>query len=165
MYCCWSSGTASSAKIAVTGHSGSQAPQSMHSSGSMKYIESSSVAWMQSTGQTSTHEASFTPMHGSVITYVMALVSCGSRHRVYTSDGQAVLGDTAGAGASLLRMPNDSATATKLTAAAVMIASGRYAVRSGGMSAFPAARERPYLIVATLTPLTDDGSRLDLDAF
>src|SRR5919108_4075024 len=74
MYCCWSSGTASSAKIAVTGHSGSHAPQSMHSSGSMKYIASSSVAWMQSTGQTSTHEASFTPMHGSVMTYVMVRV-------------------------------------------------------------------------------------------
>jgi hypothetical protein len=27
---------------------------------------------MQSTGQTSTHEASLTPMHGSAITYVMA---------------------------------------------------------------------------------------------
>ena len=32
------------------------------------------------------------------------------------------------------------------------------------MTAFPAARARPYLIVATVTPLTDDGSRLDLDA-
>src|SRR5918995_3252146 len=72
MYLVWSSGTASSAKIAVTGHSGSQAPQSMHSSGSMKYIASSSVAWMQSTGQTSTQLASLTPMQGSVMTYVMA---------------------------------------------------------------------------------------------
>src|SRR5919106_4444475 len=123
MYCCWSSGTASSAKIAVTGHSGSQAPQSMHSSGSMKYIESSSVAWMQSTGQTSTHEASFTPMHGSVITYVIALVSCGSRYRVYTSHDQPVLADTAGAGASWRRMPSDNATATKPSAAAEMKAS------------------------------------------
>jgi dihydrodipicolinate synthase/N-acetylneuraminate lyase len=32
------------------------------------------------------------------------------------------------------------------------------------MTAFPAQRERPYLIVATVTPLTDDGSRLDHDA-
>jgi dihydrodipicolinate synthase/N-acetylneuraminate lyase len=32
------------------------------------------------------------------------------------------------------------------------------------MTAFPAARERPYLIVATVTPLTADGSSLDLDA-
>ena len=32
------------------------------------------------------------------------------------------------------------------------------------MTTFPAARERPYLIVATVTPLTDDGSELDLDA-
>jgi hypothetical protein len=30
------------------------------------------VAWMQSTGHTSTHEASLTPMQGSVITYVTA---------------------------------------------------------------------------------------------
>jgi dihydrodipicolinate synthase/N-acetylneuraminate lyase len=40
----------------------------------------------------------------------------------------------------------------------------RRAVRSAGMNVFPAARARPYLIVATVTPLTDDGSRLDLDA-
>jgi dihydrodipicolinate synthase/N-acetylneuraminate lyase len=31
-------------------------------------------------------------------------------------------------------------------------------------SAFPEPRPRPYLIVATATPLTDDGARLDLDA-
>ena len=46
----------------------------MHSSGSMKSISasaypgSSGVGWMQSTGHTSTHELSFSPMHGSVIT-------------------------------------------------------------------------------------------------
>jgi dihydrodipicolinate synthase/N-acetylneuraminate lyase len=34
----------------------------------------------------------------------------------------------------------------------------------GRMTDFPAARGRPYLIVATVTPMTDDGSRLDLDA-
>src|SRR6186997_3271203 len=62
------SGTASSGKIASTGHSGSHAPQSMHSSGSITSIRSDS--WMQSTGQTSTHERSFTSMHGSVMMYV-----------------------------------------------------------------------------------------------
>src|SRR6476659_8624927 len=62
------SGTASSGKIASTGHSGSQAPQSMHSSGSITSIRSDS--WMQSTGQTSTHERSFTSMQGSVMMYV-----------------------------------------------------------------------------------------------
>jgi dihydrodipicolinate synthase/N-acetylneuraminate lyase len=45
-----------------------------------------------------------------------------------------------------------------------MIASIVIAVRSVRMSEFPATRERPYLIVATVTPLSDDGSRLDLDA-
>ena len=62
------SGTASSGKIASTGHSGSHAPQSMHSSGSITSMRSDS--WMQSTGQTSTHERSFTSMQGSVMMYV-----------------------------------------------------------------------------------------------
>src|SRR5262245_48171605 len=62
-------GTSSSGKMAVTGHSGSQAPQSMHSSGWM--YSWSSPSYMQSTGQTSTHALSLTPMHASVITYVM----------------------------------------------------------------------------------------------
>ena len=56
----------SSGKIASTGHSGSQAPQSMHSSGSITSIRAAS--WMQSTGQTSTHERSLMSMHGSAIT-------------------------------------------------------------------------------------------------
>src|SRR5579872_431833 len=43
----------------------------MHSSGSMKYISSPGRVWMHSTGQTSAQEPSFTPTHGSVITYVM----------------------------------------------------------------------------------------------
>src|SRR4051794_687134 len=64
------SGRASSGKIASTGHSGSQAPQSMHSSGSITSIRS--VSWMQSTGQTSMQERSLMSMHGSEITYVMA---------------------------------------------------------------------------------------------
>ena len=59
------SGTASSGKIASTGHSGSQAPQSMHSSASITSMRS--VSWMQSTGQTSMHDLSFTSMQGSVM--------------------------------------------------------------------------------------------------
>src|SRR3954470_15289120 len=62
------SGTASSGKIASTGHSGSQAPQSMHSSGSITSM--CSTSWMQSTGQTSTQERSFVSMQGSVMMYV-----------------------------------------------------------------------------------------------
>src|SRR5262245_8411654 len=60
------SGNASSGKIASTGHSGSQAPQSMHSSRSITRIRSAS--WIQSTGQTSTHERSLMSMHGSAMT-------------------------------------------------------------------------------------------------
>src|SRR5437870_8735253 len=62
------SGRASSGKIASTGHSGSQAPQSMHSSGSITRIRSAS--WMQSTGQTSTHDLSLMSMQGSAMMYV-----------------------------------------------------------------------------------------------
>src|SRR5919108_249274 len=62
-----------SGKIASTGHSGSQAPQSMHSSGSMTRMRSAS--WMQSTGQTSTHERSLMSMQGSAIMYVTAALS------------------------------------------------------------------------------------------
>src|SRR5512135_2654962 len=65
---CHFSGSASSGKIASTGHSGSQAPQSMHSSGSMTRIRSNS--WMQSTGQTSTQERSLMSMQGSAMMYV-----------------------------------------------------------------------------------------------
>src|SRR5262249_3434794 len=64
------SGRASSGKIASTGHSGSQAPQSMHSSGSMTRMRS--LMWMQSTGHTSMQERSLMSMHGSAITYVIA---------------------------------------------------------------------------------------------
>src|SRR6201999_2317219 len=63
-------GSASSGKIASTGHSGSQAPQSMHSSGSMTSMRSAS--WMQSTGQTSTHDLSLMSMQGSEMMYVTA---------------------------------------------------------------------------------------------
>src|SRR5215217_3075956 len=62
------SGSASSGKIASTGHSGSHAPQSMHSSGSITRIRPAS--WMQSTGQTSTHERSLMSMQGSAMMYV-----------------------------------------------------------------------------------------------
>src|SRR5205823_345880 len=46
------SSTASSGVIASTGHSGSHAPQSMHSTGSITSMRA--VSMMQSTGQTST---------------------------------------------------------------------------------------------------------------
>src|SRR5687768_2123274 len=42
MYCLRFPGTSSSGKIAVTGHSGSQAPQSMHSSGWMNSMSAPS---------------------------------------------------------------------------------------------------------------------------
>src|SRR6185436_10865655 len=64
--------------MADTGHAGTQAPQSMHSSGWMKSIGDCSnsgsflVGWMQSTGHTSTQAVSLVPMQGSVITKVMA---------------------------------------------------------------------------------------------
>src|SRR5215210_1318962 len=64
------SGSASSGKIASTGHSGSHAPQSMHSSGSITRMRSAS--WMQSTGQTSTHDLSLMSMQGSAMMYVKA---------------------------------------------------------------------------------------------
>src|SRR3954464_4293106 len=62
------SGSASSGKIASTGHSGSQAPQSMHSSGSITRMRPAS--WMQSTGQTSTQERSLMSIQGSAMMYV-----------------------------------------------------------------------------------------------
>src|SRR5882762_2237319 len=67
------SGVSSSAKIASTGQAGTQAPQSMHSSGWMKSCcadsksGSSFRGWMQSTGQTSTHAVSFVPTQGAVL--------------------------------------------------------------------------------------------------
>src|SRR6476469_9784303 len=64
------SGSASSGKIASTGHSGSHAPQSMHSSGSITKMRPAS--WMQSTGQTSTQERSLMSMQGSAMMYVTA---------------------------------------------------------------------------------------------
>src|SRR5215210_2896747 len=71
------SGSASSGKIASTGHSGSQAPQSMHSSGSMTRMRSAS--WMQSTGHTSTQDLSLMSMHGSPMMYVIAASLVGGR--------------------------------------------------------------------------------------
>src|SRR5204862_3822147 len=76
MYCFWSSGTSLSCRIALTGHTGSHAPHSMQTSGSMKYILSASVVWIQSTGQASTHDASLTSMHGSQMVYVTLALRC-----------------------------------------------------------------------------------------
>src|SRR5688572_18866642 len=73
------SGSASSGKIASTGHSGSHAPQSMHSSGSMTRIRS--YSWMQSTGQTSTHERSLMSMQGSAMMYVTTAPKSDSLYR------------------------------------------------------------------------------------
>jgi hypothetical protein len=69
------SGVSSSAKMASTGHAGTHAPQSMHSSGWMYSISvpsnpgSSFRGWIQSTGHTSTHAASLVPMQGSQMMY------------------------------------------------------------------------------------------------
>src|SRR5690348_8207249 len=71
------SGSASSGKIASTGHSGSQAPQSMHSSGSITRMRSNS--WMQSTGQTSTQDRSLMSMQGSAMMYVTGAQSTDGR--------------------------------------------------------------------------------------
>ena len=77
------SGRASSGKIASTGHSGSQAPQSMHSSGSITRMRPAS--WMQSTGQTSTQERSLMSMQGSAMMYVTAAYSTEARRGWTTS--------------------------------------------------------------------------------
>src|ERR1700722_5172112 len=75
--CAHFSGRSSKAKIAVTGQTGTQAPQSMHSTGLMyswgsdSNLGSSFRGWMQSTGQTSTHAVSFVPIQGSAITYAI----------------------------------------------------------------------------------------------
>src|ERR1700757_1884107 len=71
---CHFSGKSSRAKIAVTGHTGTHAPQSMHSTGLMYSCVtpacsgSSLRGWMQSTGHTSTQAVSLVPIHGSAIT-------------------------------------------------------------------------------------------------
>ena len=80
-------GVSSSAKMASTGHAGTQAPQSMHSSGmNIKHLRrreagSSFRGWMQSTGQTSTQAVSFVPMHGSQMIYAIGAddTSCTRR--------------------------------------------------------------------------------------
>src|SRR5580698_5183331 len=74
---CHFSGKSSKAKIAVTGQTGTHAPQSMHSAGLIKscftpsWSGSSLRGWIQSTGQTSTQAVSFVPMQGSAITYAI----------------------------------------------------------------------------------------------
>src|SRR5438270_816752 len=78
------SGTSSSGKIASTGHGSTHAPQSMHSSGSMKYMFAASSVWMQSTGQTSTQEASFTALHEAGI----AMGGFGATAVRVTSNGE-----------------------------------------------------------------------------
>src|SRR5215470_4323295 len=81
MYECHFSGRSSRAKIAETGQTGTHAPQSMHSTGSMKSWSTCSkpgrpssycvsfFGWIQSTGQASTQAVSFVPIQGSAIMY------------------------------------------------------------------------------------------------
>src|SRR6476646_12122256 len=63
--------------MADTGQTGTHAPQSIHSTGSINSMlepsncGSSFLGWMQSTGQASTQAASFVPMQGSAITYAI----------------------------------------------------------------------------------------------
>src|SRR6476620_7347929 len=71
------SGRSSRAKMADTGQTGTHAPQSIHSTGSINSMlepsncGSSVLGWMQSTGQASTQAASLVPMQGSAITYAI----------------------------------------------------------------------------------------------
>src|SRR5215831_6155597 len=86
MYECHFSGRSSSAKIAETGQTGTQAPQPMHSTGSMKSWSTCSnpgrpssyfvsfFGWMQSTGQASTQAVSLVPIQGSAIMYATLLM-------------------------------------------------------------------------------------------
>src|SRR5215831_5965958 len=81
MYECHFSGRSSTAKIAETGQTGTQAPQSMHSTGSMKSWSTCSnpgrpswycvsfFGWMQSTGQASTQAVSLVSIQGSAMIY------------------------------------------------------------------------------------------------
>src|SRR5687768_9745374 len=74
-----SAGRSSCGKMAVTGHSSTHRPQSMHVSGSMYSISSAAnfsvsslVGWMQSTGQTATQAVSFVPMQGWAMMWAIA---------------------------------------------------------------------------------------------
>jgi hypothetical protein len=69
MKCCWSAGTSSSGRMALTGHSGMHTAQSMHSSGSM--ARKLGPSRKQSTGQTSTQSVYLQRMQASVTTWVM----------------------------------------------------------------------------------------------
>src|SRR4030095_4811523 len=78
--CCWVPGTSSSGTIALTGHSGMQTAQSMHSSGSI--VRKLGPSRKQSTGQTSTQSVYLQRMHDSTTTWVMACeVSLGKGSR------------------------------------------------------------------------------------
>src|SRR5215471_12476593 len=95
MYECHFSGRSSSAKIAETGQTGTHAPQSMHSTGSMKSWSTCSnpgrpssyfvsfFGWMQSTGQASTQAVSFVPIQGSAMMYATAILLSTSNGPTY----------------------------------------------------------------------------------
>src|SRR4029077_17886386 len=72
VYCFWSSGTSSSAKIASTGHSATHSVQSMHSSGSI--TRKFGPSRKQSTGHTSTQSVYLHLMQDSVTTWVIAVL-------------------------------------------------------------------------------------------
>src|SRR5262249_52299784 len=75
------SGRSSAAKMAETGQTGAQAPQSIHSTGSIKSccpaacLSEFFLGWMQSTGQASTQAVSLVPMQGSAIMYAIKSLS------------------------------------------------------------------------------------------
>src|SRR5687768_13236729 len=83
-----SAGRSSCGKMAVTGHSSTHSPQSMHVSGSMYSISAASksassfVGWMQSTGQTATQAVSFVPMQGWAIMWAMTTTLLFSQRRI-----------------------------------------------------------------------------------
>src|SRR4051794_14196015 len=66
----WSPGTSSSGRIALTGHSGMQTAQSMHSSGSI--ARKFGPSRKQSTGHTSTQSVYLQRIQASVTTWGMA---------------------------------------------------------------------------------------------
>src|SRR5258707_3293857 len=75
--------------MASTGQGSTHAPQSMHSSGSMKYCSDASSEWMQSTGQTSTQEASLSPIHGWVMVYATAGISLADQIQLHQTGARA----------------------------------------------------------------------------
>src|SRR5687768_8712877 len=98
-----SAGRSSCGKMAVTGHSSTHRPQSMHVSGSMYSISSAAnfsvsslVGWMQSTGQTVTQAVSLVPMHGWAMMWAITFLYANERKQQaradYRAEGRCVVG-------------------------------------------------------------------------